>query len=110
MPKAKMPTPPKPAAQKTAGRIVRAKILKPAAQIRTVRVKITPARPRRIGKLSTTKYALSNAEVLAARLKKALHELRAWRNKNAELAALSPELSEVFAAIKRTLKKHDDRR
>jgi hypothetical protein len=85
-------------------------IIKPERREIVIHPTLIPVRPPRIGKLSTTKSALSNAEVLAPRLKEALRELRAWRNENAELAVLSPELSEVFAAIKRTLKKHDDRR
>jgi len=85
-------------------------IIKPERREIVIHPTLIHVRPPRIGKLSTTKWALSNVEVLAPRLKEALRELRAWRDGNAELAVLSPELSEVFAAIKRTLKKHDNRR
>jgi hypothetical protein len=53
----------------------------------------------------------SSAERQAKKIDQALRDLRGWRNKNAELVALSPDLlSELFAVIKRTLKKHDNRR
>jgi D-alanyl-D-alanine carboxypeptidase len=86
-------------------------IIKPERREVAIRIPpATPWRPRRIGKISTTKYALSNVKVRDKRLKEALRDLRVWRNNYAELAALSPDLPELFAVIKRTLKKHDDHR
>ena len=80
-------------------------IIKPERREIVIHPTLIPVRPPRIGKLSTTKSALSNVEVRAKRLKEALRDLRGWRNKNAELAVLSPDLPELFAVIKRTLKK-----
>lgn len=101
MPKTGMPK--TPATQQVRTVNVRINTARPKSYL--VRAVITREQPRRIGKLSPTECALSNVEVRAKRLEEALRDLRGWRNKNADLTALSPELPELFAAIKRTLKK-----
>jgi hypothetical protein len=101
MPKTGMPK--TPATQQVRTMKVRIATARPGSYL--MRAAITREQPRRIGKLLPTEYALSNVEVRAKRLKEALRDLRGWRNKNAELAVLSPDLPELFAVIKRTLKK-----